>query len=334
MRFLKSLFAVALLAGILLIAAMLIFALRPLELKTTPLDFEIPAGAGLRAASRAIADAGVAVSPWQFTAFGRLLGKSSEIKAGSYEIDAGITAWRLLSKLTQGDVSQAEFVLIEGKTFRQLRAALDAHPFIRHDSAGLSDREILIRLGARDPHPEGLFFPDTYLFSKNASDLELLRRAYLAMQQRLAREWANRDSSLPYGNPHEALIMASIVERETGMATDRPQVAAVFLNRLRSGMPLQTDPSVIYGLGERFDGDLRKRDLQADTPYNTYTRQGLPPSPISMPGLASLRAVLHPPPSDKYYFVARGDGSSEFSRTLEEHNRAVARYQKRKGEAE
>ena len=303
----------------------------PLELRTTPLEFNIPLGVGLRTASKAMAQSGIDFAPWKFSLLGRMLGKDSNIKAGSYAIDAGVTPLQLLDKLTLGDVSQGEIVFIEGKRFGQLRAALDAYSFVRHDTAGLSDGQILTLVGASESYPEGLFAPDTYLFSKNSSDVDILRRAYHSMQQRLVQEWAKRDAKLPYSRPYDALIMASIVEKETGITADRPQVAAVFLNRLRSGMPLQTDPTVIYGLGEQFDGNLRKRDLQTDTPYNSYTRLGLPPTPIAMPGIASLQAVLNPPATDKYYFVARGDGSSEFSRTLEEHNRAVARYQKHTG---
>ncbi|MBX9694986.1 MAG: endolytic transglycosylase MltG, partial [Cyanobacteria bacterium] len=226
---------------------------------------------------------------------------------------------------------QAEIVFVEGKTFRQIRSLLDSHPDVRHDSAGLSDGDILVRIGASEPHPEGLFFPDTYLFAKQSSDLDILRRAYRAMQARLAAEWNSRDPSVPYAGPYEALIMASIVEKETGQPADRLKVAAVFVNRLKKGMLLQTDPTVIYGMGERFDGNIRKYDLTTDTPYNTYTRTGLPPTPIALPGQASIQAALHPPASDLYYFVARGDGSSEFSRNLDEHNRAVAKYQKRRG---
>jgi UPF0755 protein len=333
MRLFKSLVAAILLVALLLVIGGYLFAVSPLQLRSSPLDFEIPPGVGLRSASRIMADAGAGFSAWQFSVLGRVMGRAADIKAGSYEIETGVTPLLLLDKLTRGDVSQAELVLVEGKTFAQLRALLDAHPDLRHDSAGLSDRELLDRLGITAAHPEGLFAPDTYLFSKNTSDLQVLRRAHAALQQRLAQAWAGRAENLPYTDAYQALIMASIVEKETGIEADRPLVASVFLNRLRIGMPLQTDPAVIYGLGARFDGNLRKADLQADTPYNTYTRQGLPPTPISLPGVASLEAVLHPPASDKLYFVARGDGSSEFSRTLEEHNRAVARYQKRRGKA-
>ena len=290
-------------------------------------DFDIRPGLGLKAAAQAMADAGVGIAPWQFALLGRLTGRDRTIKAGSYEVGSGVTAWQLLEKLTAGDVTQTEIVMVEGKTFRELRAKLDAHPDLRHDTAGLSDAEILQRIGATAAHPEGRFFPDTYLFARQSSDLAIYRRAYQAMQRRLAAAWENRDPSVPYKDMNEALIMASIVEKETGAAADRCNVASVFVNRLRRGMLLQTDPTVIYGLGDKFDGNLRKKDLQTDTPYNTYTRAGLPPTPIALPGMASIEASLHPPQTDLLYFVARGDGSSAFSKTLEEHNRAVSKYQ-------
>ena len=326
---LKRLFRFFLLASIALVAAASYFATQPVALRSSPHDFEINSGLGLRGASRAMADAGIEMVPWQFTLLGRLLGKATAIKAGSYQVESGVTPYALLEKLTRGDTSQAEVVLIEGKTFADLKLQLDTHPDVRHDSAGLTEAELLTALGIQEGHAEGLFFPDTYLFSKNASDLDILRRAHKNMSAKLTQEWNGREPGLPYRSPYEALIMASIVEKETGREADRAQIAAVFVNRLRSGMMLQTDPSVIYGVKD-FDGNLRKRDLLADTAYNTYRHAGLPPTPISMPGQASLHAALPPPISDNYYFVARGDGSSVFSRTLEEHNRAVARYQKRK----
>ncbi|HEX8989605.1 MAG TPA: endolytic transglycosylase MltG [Rhodocyclaceae bacterium] len=331
MRLLKSLFSLVFLAGIAFLGWAAWFATTPLQLAASPLDFVVEPGMPLRAASQQMAKAGLGFASWEFTLLGRMLGRAADIKAGSYEVEQGITPLQLLDKLTRGDVTQSEVVFVEGKTFRQLRAALDANPDIRHDTAGLSDADVLMRIGAVETHPEGLFFPDTYLFAKQSSDLRVLRRAYLAMQAKLDAEWRTRDPSLPYASPYEALIMASIVEKETGQPGDRPKVASVFVNRLKKGMLLQTDPTVIYGMGERFDGNIRKNDLGADTPYNTYTRGGLPPTPIALPGLASIRAALHPPATDFYYFVARGDGSSEFSRNLDEHNRAVARYQKRRG---
>ena len=307
------------------------FAASPVSLRESPLAFEIRPGLTLRSAAAAMVEAGFDFAPWQFALLGRVTGQANRIKAGSYEVEAGITPRRLLDKLTRGDVTQAEIVFVEGRTFRQLRAALDADTNIRHDTQGLADAEILARIGAVERHPEGLFFPDTYLFAKQSSDLAILRRAYQAMQRHLTAAWDARDPSVPYRDAYQSLIMASIVEKETGQPADRPLVASVFTNRLRIGMPLQTDPTVIYGLGEKFDGNLRKRDLLADGPYNTYTRGGLPPTPIAMPGLASIDAAVRPPVTDKLYFVARGDGSSYFSRSLEEHNRAVAKYQKRGG---
>ena len=300
----------------------------PLTLVSERVDFQITPGQGLRAAAREIAGAGVDLNPWLLVMLGKALQVETAIKAGSYEVARGITALDLLSKLTRGDVTQTEVAFIEGWTFRQMRERLDAHPDLRHDSRGLPEREIMRLIGATQESAEGQFFPDTYLFAKQGSDLDVLRRAYRSMQRRLEREWAGRASGLPYADPYQALIMASIVEKETGRDQDRPMVAAVFVNRLRQGMLLQTDPTVIYGLGDRFDGNLRKRDLLTDTPYNTYTRSGLPPTPIAMPGLAALQSALHPAASQAIYFVARGDGSSQFSRTLEEHNQAVNRYQK------
>ena len=300
----------------------------PLELNPEGrLDFEIPAGTGFRGAVRMMAASGVRIVPWRFELLGRLTGHDRNIQAGSYEVSAGVTAWQLLEKLTAGDVTQTALVIVEGKTFRELRMQLDAHPDLRHDTTGLADAEILQRIGATEVHPEGRFFPDTYQIARQSSDLAIYRRAYDAMARRLAAAWEKRDPSAPYRNSDEALIMASIIEKETGSPGDRGKVASVFVNRLRKGMLLQTDPTVIYGMGERFDGNLRRRDLETDTPWNTYTRAGLPPTPIALPGMASIEAALNPPKTDFLYFVARGDGSSAFSRTLEEHNRAVAKYQ-------
>jgi UPF0755 protein len=225
-------------------------------------------------------------------------------------------------------MTQGESTLVDGWTFAQWRARLDQHPDLKHETRDLAEAEIAARLGIEGGRIDGWLFPDTYLFDKQSSDLELFARAHRAMRKKLDGAWSERDQGLPYRNPYEALIMASIIEKETGRADDRTLVAAVFVNRLRKGMLLQTDPTVIYGLGEKFDGNLRKRDLQADTPYNTYTRSGLPPSPIAMPGTAAIQAALHPADSDALYFVARGDGSSQFSKTLDEHNKAVSKYQK------
>lgn len=300
----------------------------PLQLKSERIDFHVSPGSSMRGAVREMAGAGVSLNPWLFLILGKVLRVESSIKAGSYEISRGITPLELLAKLTRGDVTQTEIVFIEGWTFRQLRERLDAHPDVQHSTRGLPDAEIMRLIGAQGIAPEGQFFPDTYLFAKQGRDLDILARAYRVMQRHLAREWAARESGLPYTDMSQALIMASIVEKETGREQDRPLVAAVFVNRLRQGMLLQTDPTVIYGMGAAFDGNIRKRDLLTDTPYNTYTRAGLPPTPIAMPGLASIHSALHPAPSQALYFVARGDGSSQFSRTLDEHNQAVNRYQR------
>jgi UPF0755 protein len=331
MRSLKYAFLVCVLFLSSLVGWMAWFAYSPLNLpggKTV--DFSISPGQSLRSASQLMAESGLGFAPWQFTLLARIQGKAAEIKAGSYQVEQGVTPLSLIEKLTRGDFNQDQITFVEGKSFRQIRNQLDIHPSVRHDTSALSDLEILIQLEAKEAHPEGLFFPDTYVFVKNSSDLEILRRAYRAMHQLLDREWPKRSPMLQIASPYQALIMASLVEKETGQAADRAAIAAVFNNRLRLGMLLQTDPTVIYGLGEGFDGNLRKRDLLVDSPYNTYTRPGLPPTPIAMPGLAALQASLHPAQSDKLYFVARGDGSSEFSRSLEEHNRAVNKYQRGK----
>jgi peptidoglycan lytic transglycosylase G len=262
-----------------------------------------------------------------FELLGRVLGKTGAIKAGTYQLPARMTPYALIEKLARGDLAQSEITFIEGWTFPQMRAALNAHPGIRHDTAGLTDAEVLSRVKAAESYPEGLFFPDTYHFNTGASDLQVLSRAYQVMHSRLTAAWELRDPGLPYDGPYAALIMASLVEKETGRSEDRRMIAAVFINRLKRGMRLQTDPAVIYGLGAAFDGNLRKRDLEADGPYNTYTHTGLPPTPIAMPGKASLDAAMNPAPISALYFVSRGDGTSHFSQTLEEHNRAVQRYQ-------
>jgi UPF0755 protein len=299
----------------------------PVAIATLPAEFEIPQGMRFRAAAQRLDEAGVAVGAWRFELLARTLGRANDIKAGSYELSAPPTPLELLGKLTRGDVTQAELKVIEGWTFRQMRAALDAHPAVRHDTLALPAAELLKRLGATEPHPEGLFHPDTYLFSRGTSDLRILRRAHAALRRHLDREWQERDPRVPYRSAYEALIMASIVEKETGRAAERELIGGVLVNRLRLGMLLQVDPTVIYGLGERFDGNLKKVHLVADGPYNSYTRAGLPPTPIALPGVAALRAALHPAKTDALYYVARGDGSSQFSRTLEEHNRAVRKYQ-------
>jgi UPF0755 protein len=300
---------------------------RPLELSTDPIELSIDPGVSARGAAQAVVDAGVQVNPKLLYWWFRLSGNSRQIKAGSYEMGAGVTPRSLLKKLVRGEEAQRAVTLVEGSTFRELRETLLKADQLRPDTQGMSDSLIMEKLGRPDLKPEGRFFPDTYNYAKGSSDLALLQRAMRVMDQRLNAAWQQRAADLPLKTPEEALILASIVEKETGRPVDRAMISAVFNNRLRIGMMLQTDPTVIYGLGAKFDGNLRKRDLLADTPWNTYTRAGLPPTPIAMPGRASLLAAVQPAPTKALYFVARGDGTSEFSATLQDHNRAVNKYQ-------
>jgi UPF0755 protein len=299
----------------------------PVPVARLPIEFEIPSGVRFRSAADLLERAGVKVRRYEFELLARALGRVRDLKAGSYELSQAVTPMQLLNKLTRGDVTQAEVRLIEGWTFSQFRAALDASPDLKHETAGLDDSQLLARLQASEPHAEGLFFPDTYLFAKGSSDIAVLRRAYRAMQRHLKSDWEARDPNLPYRSPYEGLVMASIIEKETGKESERDTIGGVLTNRLRIGMRLQVDPTVIYGLGNTFDGNLKKSHLLEDGPYNTYTRAGLPPTPIAMPGRASLRSAMHPAKTDALYYVSRGDGSSQFSRNLNEHNRAVTKYQ-------
>jgi UPF0755 protein len=300
----------------------------PLTIAKLPVEVEIPRGATFRSVMDALEKSGIKVRRYEFEALARALRQERDIKAGSYEIAEPVKPTDLLDKLTRGDVTQAEVRLIEGWTFSQFRAALDASPDLRHDSAGLEDAQILLRLEAQEAHPEGLFLPDTYLFAKGSSDIAVLRRAYRAMQRHLKEAWEAKSANVPYQSPYQALIMASIIEKETGKASERDLIGGVLVNRLRIGMRLQVDPTIIYGLGNSFDGNLKRSHLIEDGPYNTYTRGGLPPTPIAMPGLASLRSAMRPAKTEALYYVSKGDGSSQFSRTLDEHNRAVSRYQR------
>jgi UPF0755 protein len=327
-RFLRILFGLSVAVVAAFCGGFAYYATSEVVPPSAPVQLSLQSGSSLRSAAQQMERAGVLRHPELFVVMARLLGEAGNIKAGIYEIEGPIAPFRLLRKVTLGEVTQAAVTFVEGWTFRQARKALDDHPALRHDTRGLADAEILKRLAADAVSPEGLFFPDTYHFSVGASDLTVLRRSYRLMQSHLETRWPARADGLPLATAYEALILASIVEKETGREEDRPLVAAVFLNRLRKGMLLQADPTVIYGMGEAFDGNLRKRDLTTDTPYNTYTRVGLPPTPIALPGLASLIVTLNPPRSDVLYFVARGDGSSQFSRTLGEHERAVTKYQR------
>ncbi|MDR5831204.1 endolytic transglycosylase MltG [Caballeronia sp. LP006] len=305
------------------------WANRPMNLTPAELDVTIKPHSSLRSVSAQLIRGGVPVESELFVLMTRVLGLSSQLKSGNYAFKSGVTPYEVLQKIARGDVNEYVATVIEGWTLQKMRAELDANSALAHDTAGMSDTDLLRAIGAPEvdkASAEGLFFPDTYLFDKGTSDLTVYKRAYRIMQQRLTEAWNTRSPNLPYKTPYEALVMASIVEKETGRATDRPLVAAVFANRLRIGMPLQTDPTVIYGLGPAYGGHLKKKDLQTDTPYNTYTRMGLPPTPIALPGVAALTATLNPAASNALYFVSRGDGSSIFSDNLGDHNKAVDKY--------
>ncbi len=300
---------------------------QPLSLKTDMVELSVEPGMGARAVVQSLVQGGVRVDPTLLYWWIRLSGQSRQLKAGSYEISGAPTPRALVDKLVRGEVALRSVTLVEGLTFGQWRELLAKADRLKQDTRGLSDAAIMARLGRAGQSAEGRFFPATYSYAKDSSDLALLRRALQEMDQRLAAAWAQRAPDSPLKSPDEALILASIVEKETGRPSDRGQISGVFNNRLRIGMRLQTDPTVIYGLGDKFDGNLRKRDLLADTPWNTYTRAGLPPTPIAMPGQDSLLAAVQPASTPALYFVARGDGSSEFSATLEAHNRAVRKFQ-------
>lgn len=324
----KRLIALAALLALMGAGGLAWYGNRPLQIEPLPKTLNVVPGTNLRSLSAMLEREGVVGNAQVFWLLGRILGKAGTLKVGVYTLDRPLTPLELYAMIQRGEVSQAMVQFIEGWNWREVRAALAAQPMLKNESASMSDTEILQAIGAGEDHIEGLLFPDTYFYAPHTSDLSVLRRAYRRQHEKLMAAWEARAPGLPYRTPYEALIMASIVEKETGVAFERPRIAGVFLNRLRLGMRLQTDPTVIYGLGERFDGNLRKVDLQHDTPYNTYTRAGLPPTPIAMPSEAAIEAALNPAKTDALYFVARGDGTHVFSSTLDAHNRAVNRYQR------
>lgn len=301
---------------------------------SAPSRVELPAGSRLRDAVAAVERQGFFANPRQplyLEAYARATGDASRIKAGEYALDPGVTALGLLNLWVGGKTILHELRIIEGIRFDTAMKLLAAHPAVAHTLKELSGETVMTAIGHPGGHWEGRFFPDTYRFTKGTSDIEILKRAYAAMEAEIAKAWAGRAADLPYATPEEALTMASIVEKETGVADERTRVAGVFVRRLKMGMRLQTDPTLIYGLGDAFDGNLRRRDLIADGPYNSYLRTGLPPTPICLPGRAALEAALHPADGTELYFVARGDGTHQFSTTIEEHEAAVRKYQLRQG---
>lgn len=290
--------------------------------------FLVPQGAGLRQVSAELHERGIVGEPEFFHWYSRLLGKATAIRAGEYRVRAGSTPAQILEQMVSGQVLLHSLTIVEGWNFAQMHEQVRNHPAVRRTGQGAEAGALMTALGAPGVHPEGQFFPETYHFPRGTQDLEIFRQAYLMMQEELRAAWSQRQEGLPLSGPYEALVLASIVEKETALPDERGRIAGVFVRRLRRGMRLQTDPAVIYGLGPAFDGNLRRRDLESDTPYNTYTRSGLPPTPIALPGRGALLAAVQPEETEALYFVATGkeDGSHYFSATLDEHNRAVRRY--------
>ncbi len=303
---------------------------QPMDTRQATLDLSIEPGTSPKSIAQAVVDAGAQTSPTLLYAWFRVSGQSRQMRAGSYEMAPGTTPVRLLNMLVRGEESLRTVTIVEGWNWRQVRQALAKAESLKPDSRALADDALMAQLGRPGVAPEGRFYPDTYSYAKGSSDLAVLQRAMKAMDKHVQQAWALRQPDASLKSPEEALILASIVEKETGKAQDRAQISGVFNNRLRIGMRLQTDPTVIYGLGEAFDGNLRRVHLTSDTPWNTYTRAGLPPTPIAMPGKSALLAAVQPSKTPAIYFVAKGDGSSHFSATLDEHNRAVNRYQRGK----
>ena len=330
-KFIKRLIVWSILAAILMVAILVFQLLRfqhdNISLPQQPTIFLIKSGSNIKSIAQDLSMRKIINDPWLFILLARVKGVETRVRAGEYEIKTEMTPEELLEKFTQGSAIQYSFTVIEGWSFRQMLAAIADDPVIEYTLGDKSDEEIMDLLGYPGEHPEGLFFPDTYRFPKGTSDVDFLRRAYQVMQKHLVREWNQRDSGLPLQSSYDALILASIIEKETGAGFERPLIGGVFIQRLKKNMRLQTDPTIIYGLGENFDGDIRFRDLKKDTPYNTYLHAGLTPTPIALPGLDAIRAALHPAKTEALYFVSKGDGTHHFSATLEEHNAAVKRYQ-------
>ncbi|OGV75729.1 MAG: aminodeoxychorismate lyase [Methylotenera sp. RIFCSPLOWO2_02_FULL_45_14] len=306
------------------------YAISPLKLQPNSQEIFIEPKSGLRSIANQLVAQGVLKEPWRFILIAKLLNKEQYLQAGNYTLNKNVSPYQLLLSLNHGKTTQGSVTFIEGRTFAQMRERLANNDAVKQTIVNLSEAEVLQLVGSPYKVAEGLFFPDTFYFNRNTTDVALLTISYNAMQSKLERAWQNREPNLPYKNSYQALIMASIIEKETGKASERPMIAGVFVNRLRLGMRLQTDPTVIYGMGVQFDGNIRKKDLLVDTPYNTYTRGGLPPTPIAMPGLAAIEAALHPEKTKALYFVGKGDGSHVFSNNLVEHNRAVVSYQLKK----
>lgn len=329
-RVIRLLISLALICGIALTWWLYEYAKTPLALAPEQRAITIEPKSSLKSIANQLVKQEVLTQPYGFILLAKLFGKESSLQSGDYTLNPNITPYQLLFSLKNGKATQASITFIEGHTFKQMLHRLHANNAVKQTLAGQTPKQIMAQIDPDQPHPEGLFFPDTYYFDRDTTDIALLKRSYRTMQQKLSESWQSKAPGLPYKNAYQALIMASIVEKETGQAQERPLIAGVFVNRLHKGMLLQTDPTVIYGMGDHFDGNIRKKDLTTDTPYNTYTRAGLTPTPIAMPGLAAIQAALHPAATKALYFVGKGDGTHQFSETLAAHTNAVRRYQLKK----
>jgi UPF0755 protein len=328
MGFIKKLIIISVIVSVGAVGSFAWWAKQPITSAEPVIAFTVLPGSSVGVASQQIAAANVPINPFLFSLLARVTQKASRIKAGSYELKPGTSPRRLIDQLVRGEFAQESLTIIEGWTFKQMRMAIAGSKGLKHDTAELSDKELMAKISGDFKLPEGLFFPDTYLFAKGSSELSIYKQAHAMLMQHLNAAWSKRDPNLPYTNPYQALVMASIVEKETGQKSERAMIAGVFVNRLKQGMLLQTDPTVIYGMGDKYEGKIHKKDLETDTPYNTYTRTGLPPTPIALPGVQSLEAALGPAKTEALYFVSRGDGTSKFSGNLTDHNRAVNQFQR------
>lgn len=330
MKKLRLLLWIAIFGCLGLTAWMVYYAKTPLNIRPDAQEITIKPNSSLKSIAKQLVAQGVLKTEWPFVLLAKVLNKAPYLQAGDYTLNKNVNPYQLLLSLNHGKSTQGAITFIEGKTFKQMRQRLSKNDAIKHTIQNLSEAEVMQLVGKGEPHAEGLFFPETFYFDRGTLDTVILKRAYEIMQIKLENAWQTRASNLPYKSRYEALIMASIIEKETGKASEREMIAGVFINRLRIGMRLQTDPTIIYGMGDDYKGNIRRKDLLKDTPYNTYTRSGLPPTPIAMPGLASIEAALHPADTKALYFVGKGDGSHAFSNSLAEHNRAVVKYQLQK----
>jgi UPF0755 protein len=330
MKKLRLLLWIAIFGCLGLTAWMVYYAKTPLNIRPDAQEITIKPNSSLKSIAKQLVAQGVLKTEWPFVLLAKVLNKAPYLQAGDYTLNKNVNPYQLLLSLNHGKSTQGAITFIEGKTFKQMRQRLSKNDAIKHTIQNLSEAEVMQLVGKGEPHAEGLFFPETFYFDRGTLDTVILKRAYEIMQIKLEKAWQTRASNLPYKSRYEALIMASIIEKETGKASEREMIAGVFINRLRIGMRLQTDPTIIYGMGDDYKGNIRRKDLLKDTPYNTYTRSGLPPTPIAMPGLASIEAALHPADTKALYFVGKGDGSHAFSNSLAEHNRAVVKYQLQK----